>query len=217
MNPTGPLEKALTDHAAAIVAGGGAVAAVYRGFLWAKTWLKRRRQRELEAEARELERGQKLDEALALSRGNALHLSAIRSELSPNGGSSLKDQVTKIATRMDISDQIRRVLADGRELALFETDASGRCVWVNGTYARLVGMPSAEFQGFGWVNAVHPDDRERISEEWEFAVGQQREFRGLIRLFDASDAIHPMHCSATPLWSSGKLVGYFGQMEPYAA
>jgi hypothetical protein len=78
-------------------------------------------------------------------------------------------------------------------------------------------MPPASFQGFGWVNAVHPDDRERISEEWELAVDQQREFRGLIRLFDASDAVHTMHCSATPLRSNGKLVGYFGQMEPYEA
>jgi valyl-tRNA synthetase len=118
VSPWDGAEKALTDHAAAIVAGGGAVAAIYRGFLWLKTWLKRRRQRELEAEAREAERGRKLDEALEVSRQNAQHLSAIRSELSPNGGSSLKDQVTKIATRMDISDQIRRFLADGRELAL---------------------------------------------------------------------------------------------------
>lgn len=217
MSPWDGAEKALTDHAAAIVASGGAVAAVYRGFLWAKTWIKRRRQRGLEAEAREAEHDRKLDEALEVSRQNAQHLSAIRSELSPNGGSSLKDQVTKIAMRMDISDQIRRVLADGRELALFETDASGSCVWVNGTYSRLVGMPPAAFQGFGWVNAIHPDDRERISEEWEFAVDQQREFRGLVRLFDAADVVHAMHCSATPLRSNGKLVGYFGQMEPYEA
>lgn len=214
MNPGDPLEKALTDHAAAIVAGGGAVAALYRGFLWAKTWLRRRQQRELDAERQRAELGRKLDTALELSTHNAMHLAAIRSELSPNGGSSLKDQVTKIATRMDVSDQIRRVLADGRELALFEMDERGQCVWVNGTYARLVGMPAASFFGFGWVNAIHPDDRERVSEEWTLVVEQQREFKGTLRLFDASDNVHTMHCLATPLWSGGKLVGYFGQMEP---
>lgn len=39
-------------------------------------------------------------------------------------------------------------------------------VFVNKAYQKLVGMSLEELQNFGWVEAIHPDDRDRAQSEW---------------------------------------------------
>lgn len=193
-----------------LTAIGTAATVVYKGVLWLRRLTLSR-----EEHRRRLE--ERLGRSITIGEQNATKLRFIEGELRTNGGSSVKDLLLKIAARQDVSDQIRRTLADEREMCLFETDEKGLCVWVNSTYARLIGMPAASFLENGWVNAVHPEDREDAADGWSFAVEQRREWRGELRFQTADGRVLRMGGSAIPLRSGNKVVGYFGQLTPAGA
>jgi len=99
----------------------------------------------------------------------------IASEMVPNGGHSLKDIVHRIEKEVMLSsERYKAIMADSTS-AIFETDKSGRCVWVNRTYAKVTQRMPAELMGHGWVNAIAIKDREQLVENWEKAVRQDRE------------------------------------------
>ena len=71
-------------------------------------------------------------------------------------------------------------------LATFDTNAKGECTAVNRTYLKWVGMQREDVLGFGWINAIHPDDREHVREEWLAAVREERRFTARYRMLDSS-------------------------------
>ncbi len=74
--------------------------------------------------------------------------------------------------------------SEARYRALIE--AAGQFIWTNSAEGRmegeqpgwtaLTGQSTAEYQGFGWANAVHPDDADATVVEWNRAVTERRTF-----------------------------------------
>ena len=54
-----------------------------------------------------------------------------------------------------------RTIADKVPVALWMTDASNSCVFLNRYWQELTGQTEREGLGTGWTDATHPDDRER--------------------------------------------------------
>jgi PAS domain S-box-containing protein len=52
-------------------------------------------------------------------------------------------------------------------VGIFRTDANGVTTYVNPKWSEIAGAPFNEALGDGWLNAVHPDDRERVSKGWQ--------------------------------------------------
>jgi len=48
-------------------------------------------------------------------------------------------------------------------VAIYQSDAQGRCVYVNAALCELFEMSEQEALGLGWMGRVHPDDRERVA------------------------------------------------------
>jgi len=61
-------------------------------------------------------------------------------------------------------------------VGIFETDAEGRCRYVNERWCELSGLTSEQARGEGWREAIHPDDRQRLYSAWGAAVEGGREF-----------------------------------------
>lgn len=101
----------------------------------------------------------------------------LRAQWSTNGGSSGLDLLYILAAR-------QRWRENEDPSPVWETDAQGRCRWVNSAYLRLTGRLREEVQGFGWINAIHPQDRERVREEYAAAVAEDRDFESRYRLWD---------------------------------
>jgi PAS domain S-box-containing protein len=55
-------------------------------------------------------------------------------------------------------------------VAIYQSDAEGRCIYVNSALCDLFEMSEREALGLGWVDRVHPDDRERIAAARSHAV-----------------------------------------------
>ncbi|MEM8639104.1 MAG: PAS domain S-box protein [Cyanobacteria bacterium P01_G01_bin.54] len=68
-------------------------------------------------------------------------------------------------------------------VAIFYADGQGRCRYANSQLCILTGLAFAQLQQSGWLSAVHPEDADRVRQEWAAAqaIGQwfQSEYRFL--------------------------------------
>lgn len=133
-------------------------------------------------------------------------------ELAPNGGGSVKDKVNTIAEKMLFHEQARRLLVDmTTDIAYYECGPEGDCVYVNREWCLITGLTPNEAEGSGWVGGVHPDDRERVVEQWSIAVESGAEFSADYRMVDRAGEVTPVHGVARIIRSAdGQVVGMIG-------
>jgi PAS domain S-box-containing protein len=55
-------------------------------------------------------------------------------------------------------------------VAMYTTDVNGDCVYANQTYLDLLGLSLNDILGKGWMNALHPDDLQRVGDGWYKSV-----------------------------------------------
>ena len=88
-----------------------------------------------------------------------------------------------LSTFRDITERKRAVsaLEEGRKrlitlaeispAGIFRTDPQGHTVYVNPKWSEISGMAASEALGEGWRNAIHPEDRNRLTTAWEQVAG----------------------------------------------
>src|SRR5690606_15993579 len=69
-----------------------------------------------------------------------------------------------------VSEERFRTLASHAPVGIFQTDLNGDNLFVNEGWRQMAGMTSEEARGKGWTNAIHPDDRERVTANWQQAL-----------------------------------------------
>lgn len=136
-------------------------------------------------------------------------IESIEKEFKPNGGGSIRDSLNRIELRQIIADQRAAALDMDSIKGVWETDAKGKCIRTNRTYQRLTGLSEDAALGYGWLNAVHRDDRERVSKEWESAVAQQREAQITYRIHVGKEDKQVVSVGYPLRWS-GSVHGYVG-------
>lgn len=72
-----------------------------------------------------------------------------------------------------------RGLAMLAPVGIFETDRTGRCLFANRHWCEMAGMSVDAAAAFGWLNAVHPDDRPRVEGAWRHDPSPNAGDRGL--------------------------------------
>jgi len=72
--------------------------------------------------------------------------------------------------------------------AAWTTRPDGYCDFLNQVWLDYAGMTAEQAQGWGWAEAIHPDDRKRLIEEWRLclASGAPVDTEARIRRFDSS-------------------------------
>ena len=103
--------------------------------------------------------------------------SEILKELKFNGGKSIKDVVTKIDSKLDKTqrnlDNIIAMVKAQQEYdsdGIFIADKHGNCYYFNKAYLDITGLSFNEAVNFGWTNAIHPKDYERILGSWKTCI-----------------------------------------------
>lgn len=104
------------------------------------------------------------------------HTKALK-ELQLNGGKSIKDVVNSINTKLDKTqrnlDNIIALVQAQQEYdsdGIFIADKHGNCYYFNKAYLDMTGLSFNEAIKFGWTNAIHPKDYERILSSWKTCI-----------------------------------------------
>ena len=71
---------------------------------------------------------------------------------------------------LQLSEQRYQKLTDISPIGIFYTNAEGKTTYVNSKWSEISGLSFEDALGYGWINAVHPDDRMKLLDDWEKSV-----------------------------------------------
>ena len=113
--------------------------------------------------------------------------------------------------RIRESEERFRLLTSTSPVGIFVTDASGHCEYINEAYEKMSGLTSAQAAGQGWGQAIHPEDKDRVFEDWYASTRAERPFRTEFRFLRADGNVTWAIAQAvTQRDSSGKTLRYIG-------
>jgi PAS domain S-box-containing protein len=61
-------------------------------------------------------------------------------------------------------------------MAVYRTDAEGHCVYVSDKLCELFGLTREQLLSTGWMDRIHPEDRERLERQRTNAIGPLKTF-----------------------------------------
>jgi PAS domain S-box-containing protein len=104
-----------------------------------------------------------------------------------------------------------RTLAKHAPVGIFQLDRSGSCVFVNEYWSRRAGMSPEQLINYGWLSAVHPDDRDHLMRLRSEAIGRGHPYAVSYRIQTPDGKLSWAETSAVPIRNNdGDLTGYIG-------
>jgi two-component system sensor histidine kinase/response regulator len=80
------------------------------------------------------------------------------------------------------SEELFRNLSSAAPVGIFVADKQGHCPYINQRGLEMIGLSESEAGGLAWTQAVHPDDAERVSQEFAAAAAAEITFTSSYRL-----------------------------------
>lgn len=117
----------------------------------------------------------------------------------------------KIEETLRASEQRYQTLTSTSPVGIFRTDLEGNCTYVNKRWEDITGYTFEEAKGPGWLNAIHPEDRSRATEEWRRAVEKNLLYKIEVRYQQPDGTTIWGLSQATPERNENReVIGYIG-------
>ena len=130
--------------------------------------------------------------------------------LLPSDG-SLSGVIDSIEVRLAHTKYWIRALLDALNLAAYEADTHGNCIWVSERWRQLTGLTSEEAAKDGWINGVAERDRERVSHEWDESLKEERLFDLRYFMVDRMGIEHSVRGRGNVVrFDDGRIAGFVG-------
>ena len=72
------------------------------------------------------------------------------------------EALSQAITEVRRSEQQFRLITELSPVHLFRARRDGEAIFLSPGFLTMTGLTDEEARGFGWMEAVHPDDRERL-------------------------------------------------------
>jgi two-component system, cell cycle sensor histidine kinase and response regulator CckA len=104
-----------------------------------------------------------------------------------------------------------RNMADTAPVMIWVTDTDKLCTFFNKGWLDFTGRTLEQESGYGWVEGVHPEDRESCAATYSSAFDTRRSFQMEQRLRRADGEYRSLLCTGIPRFTeSGTFAGYVG-------
>lgn len=124
-----------------------------------------------------------------------------------------------ISARKHAEDALResesrfREMADNAPMMVWVTDTNDQCTFMSRSWRDFTGQPVEEALGRGWLDCIHPDDKERVDKASSEAAPRPVEFREEYRLRHRGGGWRWAIDAAAPRFdSSGSFLGHIGSV-----
>lgn len=129
-------------------------------------------------------------------------------------------QVTEISALKAVeaalkeSEQRFRTLSESSPSGIYYADVQGRRVYTNAKWQEIYGLSTEQALGDGWIDALHPDDRERVLSAWRASAVTGAEFAMDFRVRRDDGRVRLLHTRANPVRADdGQLRGFVGALD----
>lgn len=135
-------------------------------------------------------------------------------------GSDPAEAIKKALYDLERSGSIRNfkqeLFAHELSLGIYICEPDGKCIDANDTLVELFGLSRDKFMGYGWTEAIVPEDRRETIDEWEFAVKKGSAYYQTYRVRNATTGeTFPCFTKAMAVidTASDKLLCYVGYVR----
>lgn len=139
---------------------------------------------------------------------------AIQAYISPGRWEELQaaaDTLRRESEERRLGEERYRSLVEATTAVVWNTPASGEFETEQIPWSKFTGQSFDELKGWGWLNAVHPDDRPETAKVWSMAVANRCLYEVEHRLRRQDGTYHHMLVRAVPILSpSGAIREWVG-------
>ncbi len=112
------------------------------------------------------------------------------------------------------SEERFRCLSVSSPVGILVADLKGECIYLNPRSRSILNGTLGTLIGRGWLNAIHPDDRDSVWEEFYAAAGTDGEYSREFRLMLPDRMVNWVHFRSAPMRSDkGELTGHVATLE----
>jgi PAS domain S-box-containing protein len=108
------------------------------------------------------------------------------------------------------SEERYRSLVEAGAQVVWVTTPTGQIAEDSPEWRWITGQTVAEYLGNGWLDAVHPDDRERVEREWRECVRTGKTFDSRYRVRTKSGSYRHYDVRAVPIERDGTIFEWVG-------
>ena len=108
------------------------------------------------------------------------------------------------------SQQLFHTLAMVSPVGIFRTDAFGSTTYVNPRWSELSAIPYESALGYGWLDGVHPEDRNILAKNWEECSKKGLKSIAHYRFVKPDGEIVWVMGNSVPEIVDGKTIGFVG-------
>ncbi|HSZ80844.1 MAG TPA: sigma 54-interacting transcriptional regulator, partial [Polyangia bacterium] len=122
----------------------------------------------------------------------------------------------RVDEALRLSEARFRAMCDSSPLGVFLADAHGRCLYVNAAGERICGRSQEEILAYGWMEALHPEDRRRAERRWGPGAAPDRGDEAVHRFVHGGGEIRSVKVRSVAL-SVGEDARFLGILEDLTA
>jgi PAS domain S-box-containing protein len=108
------------------------------------------------------------------------------------------------------SEERYRSLVQAGAQVVWVTTPSGRIAEDSPEWRWITGQSLEEYLGNGWLDAIHPEDREQVEREWQECVPAGKVFDSRYRVRTKTGAYRHYDVRAVPIERDGKIIEWVG-------
>jgi PAS domain S-box-containing protein len=123
---------------------------------------------------------------------------------------SMLEQIQLNHAALGESEERFRVVADSAPVLIWITDTGMVATWFNRYWLNFVGKRLAQEVGQGWIDNLHPEDRDHCLKIYAAAYEQRQYFRVECRLLRSDGTYRWLLNQGTPRYQGGEFVGFIG-------
>ncbi|HUY45250.1 MAG TPA: SpoIIE family protein phosphatase [Streptosporangiaceae bacterium] len=108
------------------------------------------------------------------------------------------------------SEERYRSLVQAGAQVVWVTTPTGRIAEDSPEWRWITGQSLEEYLGHGWLDAIHPEDRERVEREWRECVHAGKVFDSRYRVRTKTGSYRHYDVRAVPIERDGKIIEWVG-------
>ena len=108
------------------------------------------------------------------------------------------------------SEERYRALVQGGAQITWVTSPEGEMLEDSAEWRWITGQTVAEFLGNGWLESIHPEDRERVERDWRESLRTGRIFEERFRMRTRSGGYRHYDVRSVPIERDGKIAEWVG-------